>query len=145
MSKGLKYVLNCMLKTTMQTQIFILEYIHSLCFKSNTVNEGLVTHLQNFVVVAYFPFKSILVLLLAYSFDIVVACFVTYEQVKFCLLWQYIVTKSDFLLKKSTKSSIIYVLQNELNSLLLRLRVKLTNFLLLLVLLKISKETNPVA
>ena len=62
--------------------------LHSLCFKSNTVNEGLVAHFQNFVVIAYFPPKNRLVLLLAYSFDIVVAYFfVTHEQVKLYLLW----------------------------------------------------------
>ena len=72
----------------------------SLCFKSNTVNEGLAAHFQNFVVVAYFPPKNSyvlkrpvrlivigVVLLLAYSFDIVVAFFVTCEQVKLYLLW----------------------------------------------------------
>ena len=73
----------------------LLNLLHSLCFKSNTVNEGLVAHFQKFVVVAYrclafahFPPKNRLVLLLAYSFDIVVAYFfVTYEQVKLYLLW----------------------------------------------------------
>ena len=55
-------------KSTINNHVSLLTYLHSSCFISNTVNEGLVSPFRKFhsrcLAVAYFPPKSRLVLLL---------------------------------------------------------------------------------